>query len=78
MNNQQKNNPALKPKQWKMLLIAFLFVYVFVNTIFFLFGDFLFRLPLLLRTFFLAGIFVPTFGTVIPAIQKKFYKWTIK
>ncbi|MDH5828778.1 hypothetical protein [Sphingobacterium faecium] len=78
MNKQESNKQALKPKKSKLLLIAFLFVYVFVNIVFFLFGEFLFSLPLLLRTFVLASLFVPIFGTAIPALQKKFYKWTIK
>ena len=77
MNSQQNHNMNMKPKQWKLMLIEFLFVYIFVNTIFFLFGDVLSELPLLMRTFILAGVFVPTFGKVIPALQRRFYKWTV-
>lgn len=77
MGNQQ-NNPVPRPKKWKMMLIAFLFVYPIINIIFFLFGDFLFELPQLLRTLVLAILFVLLFGIGIPTLQKKFYKWTIK
>lgn len=70
--------PVSKPKQWKMLLIAFGFVYVFVNIFYFFVGDFLGKLPLLLRTFIIAAIFVPVFGRAIPFMQNLLYKWTLK
>lgn len=66
-----------KPKQWKMLLIAFCFVYIFVNIFYFFLGEILLKFPLYIRTFIIAGIFVPVFGKVIPFLQKCFYKWTI-
>lgn len=76
MDNYQNNN--IKPKTWKLMLIAFLFVYPVINLIFFFLGDFLFQLHQLVRTFVMACIFIPLFGMGIPALQKKFYRWTIK
>lgn len=76
MNNKMQN--TAKPKMWKMMLIAFIFVYPAINVIFFLFGDFLFGMHQLIRTFVLAGIFVPLFGICIPLLQRKFHHWTIK
>lgn len=78
MNKQTSNITFSKPKQWKKLIITFLFVYIFVNIFYFLVGDFLAQLPLLLRTFIIAGIFVPIFGKAIPFMHNLFYKWTIK
>jgi hypothetical protein len=31
-----------------------------------------------LRTFVIAGIFVPVFGKAIPYVQKQFYGWITK
>lgn len=76
MVNQQ--NPGQHPKKWKLMLIAFLFVYPVINLIFFFLGDWLFSLPQLVRTLIMAIILVPVFGIGIPTLQKKFYKWTIK
>jgi hypothetical protein len=65
MKNAQDN--LVKPKSWKLMLIAFVFL-----------GSYLFAIPQLIRTLILAIIFVPLFGIRIPTLQKKFYKWTIK
>lgn len=78
MDKGDSKDLSLKPKQWKMLFIAFLFVYIFVNIFYFFIGDLLIKLPLLMRTFVIAGIFVPVFGKAIPFFQKLLYKWTIK
>ncbi|TDQ06483.1 hypothetical protein ATK78_4554 [Pedobacter metabolipauper] len=75
--NKAEDNPV-KPKNWKLMLIAFVFVYFTMNLVFFLLGSYLFAIPQLMRTLILAIIFVPLFGIGIPALHKKFYKWTIK
>lgn len=75
MNNQIDD---AKPKVWKLMLLSFVFVYLAMNIVFFLFGSYLFAMSQLLRTFFMAIIFVPLFGIGIPSLHKKFYKWTVK
>jgi antibiotic biosynthesis monooxygenase (ABM) superfamily enzyme len=76
MNNEQ--NKSAKPKSWKLMLIAFVFVYLTMNVLFFLLGSFLFALPQLIRTLVMAVVLVPLFGVGIPTLHKKFYRWTIK
>lgn len=75
---QSENQDNKVPKSWKMLLIGFAFVYPAINIIFFFLGDFLFGLPQYLRTFLMAGLFVPLFGICIPLLQNKLRNWTTK
>ena len=75
MTDQSTNQ---KPKRWKMLFISFLFVYPFVNVVFFVLGDFLATLPQPVKTLILATIFVPAFGLVNPILHKRYWKWICK
>ena len=66
------------PKNWKLMLIAFVFVYLTMNVVFFLLGNLLATMPQLIRTLILAIVFVPLFGVGIPTLHKMLYKWTIR
>ena len=75
---QDNLNTNRKPKLWKMLLIAWIYAYVLVNTIFALLGPYIIDLNQFVRGAIITTLLVPAMGLGIPAVQKKFYKWTIK
>ena len=74
----QPSTSAQKPKPWKMLLIAFLLVYPVVNIVFAILGPFIINLHPLLRSLIISVVLIPTFGLGVPALQRRFYKWTIR
>ena len=71
-------NVNSKPKLWKMLLIAWVYAYLLVNAIFALIGPYIINLNPLIRGAIITTLLVPAMGLGIPAVQKMFYKWTIK
>jgi len=71
-------NVYSKPKLWKMLLIAWVYAYLLVNAIFALIGPYIINLNPLIRGAIITTLLVPAMGLGIPAVQKMFYKWTIK
>ena len=75
---QNNSNEGIKPKLWKMLLIAWIYAYVLVNTIFALLGSYIIDLNPFVRGAIITTLLVPAMGLGIPAVQKKFYQWTIK
>ena len=71
-------NENMKPKMWKMLLIAWVYAFLLINIVFALIGSYLLQLHPLIRSVILTTLLVPAMGLGIPAVQKKFHKWTIK
>ena len=65
-------NGNSKPKLWKMLLIAWVYAYLLVNTIFALIGTYIINLNPLLRGAIITISLVPAMGRGIPAVQKTF------
>lgn len=66
----------LPPPRHKMALVAWLAVYPLITGIFFVPGDLLLQLPLILRTMALTGIMVPTmFYVVMPTMTRLFAGW---
>ena len=65
-----------KPKLWKMLLIAWIYAYVLVNTIFAILGPYIINLNPFIRGAIITTLLVPAMGLGIPAVQKKFSVWT--
>ena len=74
----QTNTEIKKPKPWKMLLIAFLLVYPVVNIVFAILGPYIIHLQPMLTSLIISIVLIPAFGLGVPALQKKFYKWTVK
>jgi antibiotic biosynthesis monooxygenase (ABM) superfamily enzyme len=71
-------NQSKKPKVWKMLIIAWLYAYPLINILFAIIGPYVGGLHPLLRSLVITIVLVPALGLGIPAIQKKFYSWTIR
>jgi len=74
----EKADKPSKPKVWKMLIIAWLYAYPLINILFAIIGPYIANLHPLFRSLIVTILLVPALGLGIPAIQKKFYKWTIK
>jgi antibiotic biosynthesis monooxygenase (ABM) superfamily enzyme len=74
----ETNSKSKKPKVWKMLLIAWLYAYPLINILFAIIGPYVGNLHPLLRSLVITIMLVPALGLGIPAIQKKFYNWTIR
>lgn len=74
-NNIEMNS---KPKMWKLLLIAWIYAYLLVNTIFAILGPYITNLNPFVRGAIITTLLVPAMGLGIPAVQKKFNKWTVK
>jgi len=70
----------MKPApKWKMAILIWLAIYPSINILFFLLGDLLTELPLLLRTLTLTLILVPTMVFVLlPFLTKVFKNWLMK
>lgn len=67
---------AMKNKIHKKAFISWLAIYPLISFIFLLFGDFLLRVPIFIRTFILTIILVPALTYVIlPFYYKIFDKW---
>jgi len=59
-----------------MAIVIWIAIYPTINILFFLLGDKLMQVPLLLRTLILTGILVPTMVFILlPLLIKLFYKW---
>jgi antibiotic biosynthesis monooxygenase (ABM) superfamily enzyme len=71
-------NENIKPKMWKMLLIAWIYAFLLINILFALIGRYILELHPLIRSMILTTLLVPAMGLGIPTVQKKLYKWTIK
>jgi len=71
-------NETTKPKMLKMLLIAWIYAFIVINMVFALIGRYILDLHPVIRSMILTTLLVPAMGLGIPAVQKKFYKWTIK
>jgi antibiotic biosynthesis monooxygenase (ABM) superfamily enzyme len=64
------------PKRYKTALLIWLAIYPSINILFLIAGDFLTRLPLLLRTLVLTGILVPLMVFILlPLLSRVFAKW---
>lgn len=70
----------MKPApKWKIAILIWLAIYPSINILFFLLGDLLTELPLLLRTLTLTLILVPTMVFVLlPFLTKVFKNWLMK
>lgn len=68
-----------EPKKWKMALLVWLIIYPTISTISIVLGDWLSKLPILLRTLILTIILVPFMIFVaMPQITKLFKNWLVK
>lgn len=65
-------NPVKPPPRLKMTLVSWLALYPTVTLIFFLFGDLLAQLPLLLRTLVVTGVVMPAMTYVL---MPRFTRW---
>jgi antibiotic biosynthesis monooxygenase (ABM) superfamily enzyme len=75
---EDNSNTNSKPKLWKMLIIAWIYAYILVNAIFALLGPYIIDLNPFIRGAIITTLLVPAMGLGIPAVQKKFFRWTIK
>ena len=65
--------------QHKRVFLIWLAIYPLITLIFFLFGEYLIKLPLLLRTLLLTGCIVPSMAYIIlPFYNRIFAKWLNK
>lgn len=65
-----------KPPKYKMAIIVWIAIYPTINLVFWLAGEYLVQLPLLLRTLFLTIVLVSLMVFVlIPILTKVFGKW---
>lgn len=68
-----------EPKKWKMALLVWLIIYPTISAISIVLGDWLSKLPILLRTLILTIILVPFMIFVaMPQITKLFKNWLVK
>lgn len=68
-----------KPPRYKVFLLTWLAIYPLITGIMLLLGDWLNRLPLLLRTLLLTGLLVYLMTYVVmPKLMKVFDSWLFK
>ncbi len=65
-----------KTPKYKIAVITWLAIYPLITILLVLFGDLLIQIPLLLRTFLLTAVLVPTMVYfAVPTLQRIFKKW---
>ena len=65
-------NPVKPPAKYKMTLVSWMALYPTVTLMFFLFGDILAKIPLLLRTLIITGILMVLMSYVL---MPRFTRW---
>lgn len=69
----------MAPPRYKTALLIWLAIYPSINLLFWLLGDWLAQLPLLLRTLVLTGMLVPLMVFVmLPLLQRVFGRWLFR
>lgn len=67
------------PKKWKMAMLIWLAIYPLITLIFLLFGDWLIKIPLAIRTLLLTMVAVPLmFYVILPFYNRLFHNWLQK
>lgn len=67
------------PKKWKTAMLIWLAIYPLITLIFFLFEDWLIKIPLVFRTLLLTMIAVPMmFYIILPFYNKLLHNWLKK
>ncbi len=66
----------MQPPKYKMAILIWLAIYPSINILFWLLGDWLVTIPMLLRTLILTGILVPLMVFVLlPLLTRWFRTW---
>lgn len=66
----------MQPPKYKMAILIWLAIYPSINILFWLLGDWLMTIPMLLRTLILTGILVPLMVFVLlPLLTRWFRTW---
>jgi len=70
------NKKVASPEKYKITIVSWLALYPLITLIFFLFGDILAQIPLLLRTFIVTALAMVLMSYVLmPRFTKLFYFW---